>query len=90
MPDRQVPVLIDGMQCQDVFCSGIARIERLGGGCFRFVLYSEQHVDGRWEWQVVNKLVLPVTALPGAIRQASFALAEDGVLLDRDLAQMLN
>lgn len=66
---------VDCFGIQDTFCTAIARIDTLRGGCLRFVLVSEQGA----EQVVVAKIVVPVELLEPMIRQASFALAEAAV-----------
>jgi hypothetical protein len=49
----------------DVFCSGIARVENAGGGCFRLVLFVDQQgPDGKPERAIVGKVIVPVEAIP--------------------------
>lgn len=54
-PSEPVPAL-------EVFVSGLDRIEPVGGGCYRFVLYS-----GKEDRMVVLRVVAPLEAFPDAI-----------------------
>lgn len=60
--------LIEPTPVEDDFCSGLARIEDVGG-CARFVLYSEQTLYEAGEQTiraVRRKIVLPISAIgPG-------------------------
>jgi hypothetical protein len=62
--------------CHDVFLSGIAKIERLPGNCFRIVCYVEE--EGGARRIVALKVVWPVSLLASALRQCSEALAKTG------------
>ena len=77
-----MPALIDLQQSPDVFCSGIAKIDRLPGGCLRFVHYVEQTTaSGKVERLVVAKTVWPIAALSTAMRQTALAMTEDGAIM---------
>jgi hypothetical protein len=54
----------------DIFVSGLAEVEDIGGGVMRFIFYA--HHDG--ERQVVAKLVAPVDAVPTAVTMAAKAV----------------
>jgi hypothetical protein len=64
---------------QDVFCSGLGAIERIGGDCFRFYLYVSQTTeDGEaQEKLIVAKIILPASAVPDAVLQ-TIAVIGDG------------
>ena len=68
--EESAPPLVELSTVQDVFCTGIARIENLGGGCFRFVLFvDQQDTDGRPERVVVERLIIHRENVPRAVRQ---------------------
>ncbi|HET8700390.1 MAG TPA: hypothetical protein VFL97_01845 [Nitrococcus sp.] len=71
--------LVEPFGIPDVFVSGLAEVEDVGGGCMRFVFYARH--DG--ERQVVAKLVAPIDAVPPAVMMAAKAvgwcLAKDRV-----------
>lgn len=64
---------------QDVFCSGLGAIERIGGDCLRFYLYVSQSSDdgGAQEKILVAKFILPASAVPDAVLQ-TIAVIGDG------------
>ena len=70
-PPIPPPALVEPVPIQDVFVSGIAEIEIIGP-CARFILYVDQHPigdgDAGRERVVVAKVVMPVEAIPPAIR----------------------
>lgn len=70
--------LVEPVAITDVYCSGIAKIEALGP-CARFTLYVDSTVpeaDDAPCRSVAIKIVIPVEALPAAIRQAVSFLAD--------------
>lgn len=75
--------LIEPMLIQDVFVSGVARIEDAGGGLFRLVSYVNQEDEaGRPYRVIVSRLIVPVAAFEGGIRKIreAVATAGDGLL----------
>jgi hypothetical protein len=77
---------------QDVFASGLARIEDVGGGCMRFTLYAWQksmlYTDERREKVVVARIIMPAHAVKDAAMASLLALegaegAVGDVKLDR-------
>lgn len=67
--------LIDYGNIPDTYCTGIARIERLGDGCFRFVLYCEEHPERGVARRVkVASLVCSAAIVPRALKQTAAAL----------------
>lgn len=89
MPELNEPPTVIDCHCPDTFCSGIARIDRLSGDLLRFIIYAENYTPHGKEWMVVAKLIWPASAIPLAIRQASFALAERGTELVGDVARLM-
>lgn len=65
----------------DTFVSGLAEVEEVGGGCYRFTFFCRAKHDGREERQVVAKLVAPMEAVPPAVMKAAkavgFCIAKD-------------
>lgn len=66
--------LIDPYAVSDTFVSGLGEVEYVGGGCWRFVFYTVQHVDGREERVVAAKLIAPGDTVPDAVIKASKAV----------------
>ncbi len=69
----EVPDLIEPVPIADDFVQGIAKIEQIGP-CARFVLYAEQglpELGGATVRVVVGKVVIPIEALPAAIKMAA-------------------
>jgi hypothetical protein len=62
----------------DIFASGLARIEDIGGGNLRFTFYTTQRstlfVDERPEHVIVERLVMPLGAVQQAIQAALIAI----------------
>lgn len=71
-----IPMLTEPVPISDDFVQGIAEIEQVGC-CVRFVLYSDQRVweAGSNSRVIVRKIILPIDALPHAIKQATDFLA---------------
>lgn len=71
--------LVEPVVVQDVFISGIASIEAIGP-CARFTLFVDSTIaeaNGAPCRNIVVKVILPMDALPGCIRQAiGFAAAQ--------------
>lgn len=77
---------------EDILCSGIGAIERLGGGLLRFWLYVEQTSDetGQTEKLVIAKVVAPSSAVPDAVMKMIAAITEPNATIAPPLAEMLN
>jgi hypothetical protein len=59
----------------DVFASGLERIEIVGGGCLRFVMYAMEQIEGRMcRVEMERAIVMPLDALPDAIGKALMAM----------------
>jgi len=75
--------LSEPVSIMDVFACGLAKIEKIGGGCVRLYLYVVQAPldgDGPQEKQVVTKIILPISALSdAALLLAQAAHDPDGV-----------
>lgn len=72
--------LNETMALADLFVSGIARIEALEGGCFRFVLYVEHNdFSDRPERQAVASLIIPMENVPACLQAAAAALVRHGI-----------
>lgn len=54
----------------DVYCNGLAEVEYVGGGNFRFVFFCLMH----GERVAVAKLVAPAEAVPPAVLMAAKAV----------------
>jgi hypothetical protein len=67
--------LTEPMPVPDVFCSGMAAIEHIGGGCVRLHLYVNQTgIVGQAERVVVMRAVMPLEALTAAHKLVHQAL----------------
>jgi hypothetical protein len=62
--------LVEPVVIRDTFVSGLARIEDVGGGNFRFTFYTTQRstlfTDERVEHVVVARIVMPKDAVTAA------------------------
>jgi hypothetical protein len=68
----------------DVFVSGLGAIEKVGGNCLRFYLYTLQTPDGSdgpQEKVIVAKLIVPVTAIPDAVMQMIAVVGNQAIQL---------
>lgn len=71
----------------DIFASGLARIEDIGGGNLRFTFYTTQRstlfVDERPEHVVVERLIMPLSAVQQAVQATLIAMeGVQGVVYD--------
>lgn len=66
--------LIEPGHIQDVFVAGLAEVEDLGGGCYRFTFYAHQTIGGHDMRVVVARLIAPASAVPPAIMLAAKAV----------------
>jgi hypothetical protein len=71
----------------DIFASGLARIEDIGGGNFRFTFYTNQrstvYPDERSEHIVVERLIMPLSAVQQAVQATLIAMeGVQGVVYD--------
>lgn len=64
---------------QDIFCSGVSKVENLGNGNLRVWCYVNQAAagEGAAESLIVAKIVLPAAAMGAAIEQATAALRRE-------------
>jgi hypothetical protein len=72
--------LIEPCPVLDTFCSGMAAIEPIGGGCVRVYLYANQTgmvLGGEPERVVVLRVVMPLEALAAAHELVHHALTVD-------------
>ena len=67
--------MVEAVAVQDVFASGLGRVDILAGGFARFILYSERSTDDGPVYVVAARIVMPVSAVPDAILQATKATA---------------
>lgn len=75
MPDRPSP-LTDPVPIQDLFVSGLADVEDLGSGCWRFTFFVHQKSieSGEDERVVVERIVMPLPAIAHAIKLTASAI----------------
>lgn len=66
--------LTEPVPVADVFISGIAQAEDIGGGCLRFTFFSRRHTDAGDENAIVARFVIPIEAVPPAIMFAAKAV----------------
>jgi hypothetical protein len=64
----------------DVFVSGIARVEQLGNGVLRFVLYCDQIGPAGHERAIVARLLWSAADLPEAVKRTAAAAAVHGIM----------
>ena len=72
------PGVVEVIPIQDVFCSGVSKIENLGDGLLRVYCYTVQGSscgDGPLERVLVAKIVLPAAAISGIMLQAKAAIS---------------
>jgi hypothetical protein len=69
-------LLIEPNCVQDIFVSGLARAEDIGGGCFRFTFYVTQKsmLDNTDERAVVARIIGPIDAIREAMGMAASAI----------------
>lgn len=72
--------LVEPTAVLDIYVGGLARIEKLGNGVLRFVLFSEQENSMGRERVIVARLIWAAADLPDAIRKTAKACATEGVL----------
>lgn len=65
---------IEAPNITDTFVSGLAEVEDLGDGCFRFTFFARQHVNTAERNVIVAKLICPMSAVPPAIVMAAKAV----------------
>ena len=64
---------------QDIFCSGVSKVENIGNGNLRVWCYVNQAAAGQGhaESLIVAKIVIPAAAMSAAILQAQAALGRE-------------
>ena len=71
-----------------IFINGVADIAQIGGGCACFVLYQNvpdlDPATATMERQVVVRIVIPLEAIPVAVRQA-LAFVDEGAITNRSM-----
>lgn len=68
--EHQAPVA-EPFVVQDIYASGLLRVEDVGGGAYRFVMYVNQvSVFGEAERVVVARVVMPADAAREASRMS--------------------
>ena len=75
--------MIDTHRVPDIFVSGLGSVENMGGGCYRFTLYSKQHVGEREVMVVVARFIMPMEAILPAIVKAGSAIGMSLAATDR-------
>ncbi len=95
MSEREEPAaapLVEYGVVGNVYASGLAEIEDIGGGCLRFVCYVNARPAGDPEAPpervVVAKIVAPVSAVPDAVMKmiqavGGIAVTRSGQLMAR-------
>lgn len=71
MNDKHVLTEVFGVR--DIFVSGLGSVENIGGGCFRFTMFSVQEMHGKQEMVVVAKIIMAAEAIPEAMHMAATA-----------------
>lgn len=84
--EHQAPVA-EPFVVQDIFASGLLRVENLGGGVYRFVMFANQvSAFGEAERIVVARIVMPADA---AREGARMSLKEMGLHFLRNCVECL-
>lgn len=63
--------MVEPFAIPDVYASGLAEVEDIGGGNYRFVLYALHRSGGREERQVVARIIMCAEAIPEAMRMTA-------------------
>lgn len=63
--------LLEPFGVPDVFVSGLANVESIGGGCYRFTFFTTQDISGSPEMIVSARIIMSGEALPEAITMAA-------------------
>lgn len=80
---KELPALYEVIPCADVTATTIARIDRLPGDLYRFVLAIDQTLeDGTSARIVVAKVIWPLCALPAAMQQLALIIADKPMMAD--------
>lgn len=66
-------VMLELFAVPDTFVSGLGSVEHIGGGCYRFTMFSEQDVDGQRELVVALRVVVSKESIPEAMHMAATA-----------------
>lgn len=66
--------LVEPVPVPDIFVSGLAQVEDIGGGCLRFTFFCRRHAGTGEEVLVAAKLIAPIEAVPPAIMLAARAI----------------
>lgn len=66
--------LSDPGMVPDIFVSGLAEIEDVGGGCFRFTFFTKHKDRDGEEMMVAARLIAPMEAVPPALFMAARAI----------------
>jgi len=81
--------LCEPVPAPTISINGVADIAQIGGGCACFVLYQNvPDIDpgaATMERQVVARIVVPLDAIPVAVRQA-LAFVDEAVMAKRSMA----
>lgn len=87
--DLDAPPTVDFDDCHDIFVTGLVRIDRLGGGMFRFVFGVEEADErGNKRVRVVDRQVWHTSKIPKALRLTGQALAAEPLMLDDEEASL--
>ena len=83
MPKEELLPLYEVIPYTDVTATTIARVERLPGDLFRFVLAINQILDdGTPALVVVAKVIWPLCALPAAMRELAIIMADHPLMAE--------
>jgi hypothetical protein len=69
MDERQE--LLEMFGVPDVFVTGLAHVENIGGGCWRFTFFTSQEVGGKQEMVVAAKIIMPGESVPEAMHMTA-------------------
>lgn len=83
---EHLPALYEVIPCADVTATTIARVDRLPGDLYRFVLAIDQTLDdGTPARIVVAKVIWPLCTLPAAMRQLAAIMADHPMVADNGI-----
>lgn len=76
---RNLAPIEEPVPIQDIFCSGVSKVERLANGNLRIWFYVNQAAGGagRQESLIVAKIIIPAAVMPDVIGKATAALVPE-------------
>lgn len=68
--------MVETVAVQDVFASGLGRVDILAGGFARFILYSERSTEDGPVYVVAARIVMPLESVAAATSMSEDAVAK--------------